>query len=219
MVVVSDGLWRRQFGGRSDIVGSTLRLDGKPFTVIGVAPPDLTIPAGAEYWRPLIFSSDNLSDKQRGAQWVGAIARLKPGVTLEQTNSAMAIVARRLSEQYPNTNKDRVMTAMRLHDRIVRGIRPALLILLGAVTLVLLVACVNVANLLLARGNSRAREVAVRAADGRVSSSSFSSKASFWAPPALRRGSRSRAGPFARSWRWDRRAFHDSPKSASTGGS
>ena len=64
MVVVSDGLWRRQFGGRSDIVGSTLRLDGKPFTVIGVAPPDLTIPAGAEYWRPLIFSSDNLSDKE-----------------------------------------------------------------------------------------------------------------------------------------------------------
>jgi putative ABC transport system permease protein len=166
VVVVSDGLWRRQFGARSDIVGSTLRLDGKPFTVIGVAPPDLTIPAGAEYWRPLIFSSDNLSDKQRGAQWVGAIARLKPGVTLEQANGAMAIVARRLSEQYPNTNKDRVMTAMRLHDRIVRGIRPALLILLGAVTLVLLVACVNVANLLLARANSRAREVAVRAAVG-----------------------------------------------------
>ena len=97
---------------------------------------------------------------------MGAIARLKPGVTLEQTNGAMAIVARRLSEQYPNTNKDRVMTAMRLHDRIVRGIRPALLILLGAVSLVLLVACVNVANLLLARANSRAREVAVRAAVG-----------------------------------------------------
>jgi predicted permease len=134
--------------------------------VIGVAAPDLTIPAGAEYWRPLIFSSDNLSDKQRGAQWVGVIARLTPDVTLEQTNGAMAIVARRLSEQYPNTNKDRVMTAMRLHDRIVRGIRPALMILLGAVTLVLLVACVNVANLLLARANSRTREVAVRAAVG-----------------------------------------------------
>ena len=166
VAIVGDGLWRRQFGGRSDIVGSTIRLDGKPFTVIGVAPPDLTIPSGAEYWRPLMFSSDNLSDKQRGAQWIGAIARLKPGVTLEQANAAMAIVARRLSDQYPNINKDRVMTAMRLHDRIVRGIRPALLILLGAVTLVLLVACVNVANLLLARANSRAREVAVRAAVG-----------------------------------------------------
>jgi putative ABC transport system permease protein len=166
VVILSDALWRRQFGTRPEAIGSTMRLDGKPFTIIGVAPPELTIPAGAEYWRPLVFTRDNLSDKQRGAQWIGAIARLKPGIDLQQASSAMAVVADRLSQDFPNTNKDRVMTAMRLQDRIVRGIRPALLILLGAVTLVLLVACVNVANLLLARAGGRTREVAVRAAVG-----------------------------------------------------
>jgi putative ABC transport system permease protein len=166
VVILSDALWRRQFGARPDVIGSTMRMDGKPFTIVGIAPPELTIPAGAEYWRPLIFTPENLSDKQRGAQWIGAITRLKPAIDLEQAKSAMAVVANRLSHDFPNTNKDRVMTAMRLQDRIVRGIRPALLILLGAVSLVLLVACVNVANLLLARANGRTREVAVRAAVG-----------------------------------------------------
>jgi len=166
VVVLGESLWRRQFGARPDVVGSTMRLDGKPFTIIGVASADVTIPGGAEYWRPLVFSPENLSDKQRGAQWVGGIARLKNGTSLEQAQTAMATVAERLARDYPTTNKDRAMSATRLQDRTVRSIRPALIILLGAVTLVLLVACVNVANLLLARANGRTREVAVRAAVG-----------------------------------------------------
>ena len=165
-VVLSERLWRRQFGAQHDIIGSTVRLDGKPFTIVGVAPADVTMPEGAEFWRPLVFSRDNLSDRQRGAQWIGAVARLKNGTNLEQAQAAMATIAERLARDYPNTNRGRAMSATRLHDRTVRTIRPALLILLGAVTLVLLVACVNVANLLLARANSRTREVAVRAAVG-----------------------------------------------------
>jgi putative ABC transport system permease protein len=166
VVVISDGLWRRRFGARTDAVGSTMLMDGKPFTIIGVAPADLRIPAGTDYWRPLVFKPRDLSNEARGAQWIGGIARLKPGVTLEQAKSAMALVAERLARDFPRTNKDRVMTAMGLQDRIVRNIRPALLILLGAVTLVMLVACVNVANLLLARASGRTREVSVRAALG-----------------------------------------------------
>ena len=140
VVVLSDGLWRRRFGARADIVGSTMRMDGKPFTIVGVAPPDLTVPGGADFWRPLVFKPRELTNNARGAQWIGGIARLKPGVNLEQAKASMAVVADRLSRDFPRTNKDRVLTAMGLQDRIVRNIRPALLILLGAVTLVLLVA-------------------------------------------------------------------------------
>ncbi len=166
VVVISDGLWRRRFGARTDAVGSTMLMDGKPFTIVGIAPADLKIPAGTDYWRPLVFKPRDVSSEARGAQWIGGIARLKPGVTLEQANGAMALVAERLARDFPRTNKDRIMSAMGLQDRIVRNIRPALLILLGAVTLVMLVACVNVANLLLARASGRTREVSVRAALG-----------------------------------------------------
>src|SRR5262249_38781898 len=114
VIVIGDGLWRRLFGARPGVVGSTIRLDGEPFTIVGIAPPDLRIPAGAEFWRPLIFTPEQLADGHRGAQWVGAIARLKPGVTVEQVRSAVSVVADRLSRQFPRVNEGRAMTAVLL---------------------------------------------------------------------------------------------------------
>jgi putative ABC transport system permease protein len=166
VIVLSDGLWRRGFGGRRDAIGATVQLDGRKVTIVGVAPVEVKLPPTAEFWQPLVFSPHDVAPRSRGAQWVMAVARLKHGVVVEQANAALATVAARLAADFPNTNGGTTSAARPLHQQIVGNIRPTLLVMLGAVTLVLLIACVNVANLLLARAQGRVREVAMRAALG-----------------------------------------------------
>jgi predicted permease len=169
VAVVSHGFWARQLGGDPQAIGRSIRLDGEPFAVIGVMPPDFSFPTpDAAVWIPAsLLTEPDMICCGRDARWLDVVARLRPGVTSSQGQSQLQAVLRRLAATYPKSNGGWISASIEsVRDSIVGPVRRGLLVLLGAVGLVLLVVCVNVANLMLVRGTARERELALRAAIG-----------------------------------------------------
>ncbi|HEX7174993.1 MAG TPA: ABC transporter permease [Pyrinomonadaceae bacterium] len=163
VVILGHGLWQSRFGANPEIVGRTISLNNRQHTVIGVMPPDFRFPEVADLWIPMALDEQRWTRNDHG---LDAVARLKPGVTLEQAQAEMAAIAARIEEQNPVTNEGLSVSVSGLHKGLVGDYRQALLILLGVVGFVMLIACVNVANLLLARASARQKEISIRAALG-----------------------------------------------------
>ncbi|HKS66397.1 MAG TPA: ABC transporter permease, partial [Candidatus Acidoferrales bacterium] len=166
VAMISYALWQRRFGGSRDSIGKTIELDSRPYTLIGVLPPGFLYLQPADVFIPFEPWAKTLPDDRDWHPGIIPVARLKPGATIEQARAEMKMITGRLERQYPLYDTGVSANVFPLQDRLVQNVRPALIVLLCSVAFILLIACVNVANLLLARATSRSKEIAIRTALG-----------------------------------------------------
>jgi putative ABC transport system permease protein len=166
VVILGYALWKENFGGRAEVLGETITLNNAPVTVIGVMPENFRFPDANDLWQPFPTNDEHSDEKNRGAHGWPVYARIKPGFTFEQVQAELDTIAARLATAHPTTNTGLTFRALRARDEATRDVRRGLNLMLGAVGAVLLISCANVANLLLARGSARNREIAVRLALG-----------------------------------------------------